>query len=107
MNVIVDPKVIVDPSALAQKQNHSHLAFTAARARPLGRAFFQVLGCRIKEYGRSRRQLLHIIALNGEAPDEPTTLFPVGHAARAGRAGEGGIGILGLGSKTRIPSFRR
>jgi hypothetical protein len=77
VNVIADPKIILDPAAMAQKAKS--LGHLAIHCRPdeglLAARFFEVLGCRIKEYGPfADGQYFHIIALNSEAPDEPNDI---------------------------------
>jgi hypothetical protein len=77
MNAIIDPKVILDPAAIAQKAKAlGHLAVHCrSNEGRLAARFFEVLGCRIKEYGPfPDGQYFHIIALNSEAPDEPSDI---------------------------------
>ena len=108
MNVILDPKLLGDPNLIAQRAKS--LGHLAVHYRPgeglLAARFFEVLGCPIKEYGPfPDGNYFHIVALNGEAPDEPDNIIFLSAMQPQQAELEKVVSeFLGLGTKTPHPA---
>jgi hypothetical protein len=108
MNAIVDPKLLGNPNLIAQTAKS--LGHLAVHSRPgegrLAARFFEVLGCRIKEYGPfPDGNYFHIVALNGEAPDEPDNIIFLSAMQPQQVELEKVVSkFLGLGTKTPHPA---